>query len=250
VCADFTESLHGRGRYAGLMLETPPSLVLFDADGVLVDSERPSTRVLAECVSELGRPTTVDEVVEHLMGVHLDDMTRIVAEWTGRDVPGGWLDGFRERRREVFETEIRPVPGVERVLDLLDEHSIPYCCCTNGPVEKVTQTLRVAGLTDRFTDTGGQPRLYSAYEVGIFKPDPGLYLHASEARGVEPARCAVIEDTRQGATAGVRAGMTTFGFTDLAPASWFEAIGAVPFSSMDELVPLLGFTDRGSTLAS
>ena len=223
-------------------MPTTPSLVLFDADGVLVDSERPSLRVLAECVSELGRPTSVDDALEHMMGVHLDEMVGIVSEWVGREVPDAWLDEFRERRRLAFDREIRAIPGVERLLDALEEAGVPYCCVTNGPMEKVTQTLRIAGLTDRFRAIEGRQRLFSAYEVGVFKPDPGLYLHAAEVHGASPGDCAVVEDTRQGATAGVRAGIATYGFTDLAPRAWFEQIGARPFDAMEELISEFGLS--------
>ena len=216
-------------------------LLLLDCDGVIVDSEPPSTRVLAECINDLGYPITQREVIDTLMGVQLPNMAEVVSGLIGKPVPEDWIETFRERRRKVFEEEIGPVPGIVELLDAVDAAGVPYCCVTNGPPEKAAQTLRVAGLAGRFTpDAQGRARLLSAYDLGMFKPEPGPYLHAAEVYGVEPERCLVVEDTPIGATAGVRAGMTTLGFADLLGPERYEAVGAKPIRALGEVRAWLG----------
>lgn len=215
-------------------------LLLLDCDGVIVDSEPPSTRVLAECICDLGYEITQERVIHELMGVQLPNMVAAVEAMTGRAVPEGWLEDFRDRRRVVFETEIQPVAGIIELLDAVDQARLPYCCVTNGPPEKAAQTLRVAGLAERFGEKDGLPRLISAYDLGVFKPEPGPYLWAAERYSVAPERCVVVEDTPIGATAGVRAGMRTLGFADLLPYERYEAIGAEPIDALQQVLDVLG----------
>lgn len=215
-------------------------LLLLDCDGVIVDSEPPSTRVLAECIRDLGCEISQERVIHELMGIQLPNMAAAVGAMIGRSVPEGWLDEYRERRRVVFESEIKAMRGIVDLLDAVDAAGLPYCCVTNGPPEKAAQTLRVAGLAERFTDKGGLPRLVSAYDLGVFKPEPGPYLWAGERYGVVPERCLVVEDTPIGATAGVRAGMRTLGFADLLPNERYEAVGAEPIGGLGEVASVLG----------
>ncbi|MEO0511612.1 MAG: HAD-IA family hydrolase [Planctomycetota bacterium] len=214
-------------------------LLLLDCDGVIVDSEPPSTRVLAECIRELGYEISQERVIRELMGIRLPDMADAVSSLIGRPVPEGFLEGFREKRRRVFETEIRPMRGIVELLDAVDRAGLPYCCVTNGPPEKAAQTLRVAGLAERFAEKNGLPRLASAYDLGVFKPDPGPYLWAAERYGIAPERCVVVEDTPIGATAGVAAGMRTLGYADLLPPERFEAVGAEVIGGLGEVIATL-----------
>lgn len=219
------------------------ALLLLDCDGVIVDSEPPSTRVLAECICDLGYEITQERVIRELMGVQLPNMAAAVEAMIGRPVPAGWIEEFRERRRVVFETEIKPMRGIVGLLDAVDASGLRYCCVTNGPPEKAAQTLRVAGLADRFTERDGLPRLVSAYDLGVFKPEPGPYLWAAERYGVSPEKCVVVEDTPIGATAGVRAGMRTLGFADLLPHERYTAIGAEPIDTLAEALEVLGYDE-------
>ena len=210
-------------------------LVLFDCDGVLVDSEPLAARVLAECIQEVGVPIDAQRAFTEFVGGKLAD----VIEWTesrlGRPLPEGWGEQFRERSYEVFRRELRPVAGVSEVLERLDRRQAQYCVASSGPREKMQVTLGASGLLPRFAE-----RMFSAYEIGRWKPEPDLFLHVAATLGVEPERCAVVEDSPRGVEAGRRAGMQVFGYTERQDGGTLEAAGARVFRSMFDLPGLLG----------
>jgi HAD superfamily hydrolase (TIGR01509 family) len=211
-------------------------LVIFDCDGVLVETERLTVGVEARLLTELGWPMTADEVVERFMGrtlqAELDEIeARLGPEATRRFE--------RECEAEIyaaFERELTPVPGVVELLDRLDAAGIPTCVASSGTHDKMRFTLGLTGLYARF-----EGRIFSATEVARGKPAPDLFLHAAARMGVDPGRSAVIEDSAFGVRAAIAAGMTAFGYAGgLTPASALEAAGGRPFRSMDELLGQLG----------
>ncbi len=205
--------------------------MIWDCDGVLVDSERPGTRVLAESLSSAGLPMTAEEAAARFKGGSMQAVVAWAEERLGRALPAGFLEGHRERSFRAFREEVRATEGV---VEALDRIALPDCVASGGPPEKMRLTLGVAGLLPRF-----EGRLFSSYEVGSWKPDPGLFLHAARAMGATPGRCAVIEDSVPGVRAAVAAGIPVFGFADLTPAEDLAAAGARPFRRMEELPGLL-----------
>jgi HAD superfamily hydrolase (TIGR01509 family) len=211
---------------------TPPQLVIFDCDGVLVDSETLGNRAISETVGELGGSLTIAESTRLFRGVKMDRVVRILEERLERRLPASFVPELRERMAALFRTELSMIEGVEQLLDQL---SIPTCVTSNAPVEKLQLTLSVTGLLPRF-----EGRIFSAYEVGVWKPDPGLYLYAAEAMRAAPESCVVVEDSIPGVEAGVAAGMRVFGFDPTGDGTDLAARGAVVFSSMSQLLGLIG----------
>ncbi|WP_330172570.1 HAD family hydrolase [Streptomyces sp. NBC_01498] len=210
------------------------SLVIFDCDGVLVDSETLSSEVLREMAADEGRDFTPADALAFIRG-------RKVAVWVaeleselGKSLRPDFVGEFRRRAAVLFGTGLRPVPHVRQVLDGL---TVPFCTASSAPRDKIEHTLALTGLLSLF-----ERRIYSAYEVGSWKPDPGLFLHAARDMGVPPGRCAVVEDSLVGVQAAVAAGMTVFGYAPpengTAPA--LAGAGAVTFESMTALPGLLG----------
>ena len=152
-------------------------------------------------------------------------------------VPGGlpadFTERFRARTAEAFDAHLTEIPGVRRVLDTVE---VPYCVASSAPLAKIRHTLGLTGLLPYFGD-----RIHSAYEVGSWKPDPGLFRHAARHAGVAPERCVVVEDSLPGVRAGVAAGMAVLGYAP--PGSGTAPVlaeaGARTFTAMSELPRLL-----------
>ncbi len=206
--------------------------VIFDCDGTLVDSEVLGIQVLVECVAELGLAFPLEEAVARFTGAKMADSIAIIEQRLGRPVPGDFVPEMRRRMVEVFRERLQPVEGVEAVLQSL---SIPYCVASNGPREKMEVSLHVTGLLPYF-----HGRIFSAYDIGSWKPEPGMFLHAAQALGVAPERCAVVEDSLLGAQAGKAAGMRVFGYDPTGYGANLAEAGAQTFSSMADLLPLMG----------
>lgn len=205
--------------------------VIFDCDGVLVDSEILASRVLVEHVDELGLTLSLEEVLALFKGRKMAECVADVEQRLGRAVPASFVPNFRVRCAEAFHAQLKPIPGVETVLRTLP---VPFCVASSGPREKIELSLRITRLLAYFEN-----RIFSAYEVGSWKPDPGLFLHAAQALNIRPRVCAVVEDSLPGVQAGVAAGMTVFGYaagTDAAP---LIAAGASVFHDMVQLLDLL-----------
>lgn len=209
------------------------SLVVFDCDGVLVDSEKLSAQAVLEMAAEEGIALTPAAALALIRG-------RKVATWVselearlGKPLAPDFVPEFRRRSAALFAAALRPVPHVPR---MLDELTLPICTASSAPRDKIEHTLGLTGLLPRF-----RGRIYSAYEVGAWKPDPGLFLHAARDLGVPADRCVVVEDSLVGVRAAVAAGMTVFGYAppENGTAAALAAAGAVTFESMAALPALL-----------
>ncbi|MFE0350773.1 HAD family hydrolase [Streptomyces griseoluteus] len=209
-------------------------LILFDNDGVLVDSEPISNRHLAAYLTELGHPTTYDESIRDYMGSALHRVHDIVLERTGERLPVDFDDVFHARVFAAFEEELRPVAGVEGVLEKLTADGVPYCVASSGSHERIRVGHRVTGLDRWFDDD----RIFSSQDVGRGKPAPDLFLYAAERMGVAPERCLVVEDSPLGVQAARAAGMDVYGFTAMTPPDKLAQATQL-FSSMGELADLL-----------
>ncbi|MFE1444266.1 HAD family hydrolase [Streptomyces sp. NPDC058739] len=210
-------------------------LVIFDNDGVLVDSEPISNRLLAEYLTEVGHPTTYEDSIRDYMGSAMHRIHDLIEERTGQRLPAEFDDVFHGRVFEAFERELKSVDGAAEVLARLAENGVPYCVASSGSHERIRVGHRTTGL-DRWFENG---RIFSSQDVGRGKPAPDLFLHAAERMGVAPERCVVVEDSPLGVQAAVAAGMDVYGFTAMTPAAKLAAATGL-FSSMAELDGLLG----------
>ncbi|MFG2745414.1 HAD family hydrolase [Streptomyces chartreusis] len=209
-------------------------LVIFDNDGVLVDSEPISNRLLAAYLTELGHPTSYEDSIRDYMGSAMHRIHDLVLERTGERLPEDFDDVFHARVFAAFERELKAVPGAVDVLEKLGADGVPYCVASSGSHERIRVGHRTTGL-DRYFDEG---RVFSSQDVGRGKPAPDLFLHAAERMGVAPARCLVVEDSPLGVQAAVAAGMDVYGFTAMTPPA--KLVGATQlFSDMGELADLL-----------
>ena len=212
-----------------------PELIIFDCDGVLVDSEPIANRVMAEAIAGLGWPLTTADCIARFKGHHLDTVTAAVEDRLARPVPEVWLRDLRAATAAAFEHELEPVPGVVAVLDAVAASGTAYCVASQGPLEKMAVSLGVTGLRARF-----EGRIFSAYQVARGKPHPDLFLFAAEAMGVAPRTCVVIEDSPLGVAAAEAAGMDVLGFAPEGDGADLAAAGARLFRDMAELPGLLG----------
>ncbi len=222
------------------MSSFPFAAVLFDCDGVLVDSEPITNRVLAEMLGELGWPLTTDESMRIFTGKAVKDEADLIESKTGFRITPEWLHGFRERRNEALERDLTAIPNAPAAVRALFEQLDGRIACASGADRfKVELQLEKVGILDCFAG-----RIFSGHEMPRSKPAPDVYLAAAAALGVDPKRCAVVEDTVTGAMAGVAAGATVFGYsTGESGHSGPEALRSVGamqvFSDMAELPALL-----------
>src|SRR3954453_3376189 len=206
--------------------------VIFDCDGVLVDSEPLSNAALASTLTDLGMPTTTEEATRRYKGRSWASVEADVAARTGGDPPPGLRARYREAMFAVFARELRPVPGIAAALDAID---LPACVASSGELEKMRYTLGHTALLARF-----EGRLFSATEVERGKPAPDLFLHAAAELGWDPRTTAVVEDSPVGVEAGVAAGMTVLGYArETEPAELAAAGAAAVFADMAELPALV-----------
>jgi HAD superfamily hydrolase (TIGR01509 family) len=215
--------------------------VLFDCDGVLVDSEPITNGVLRDMLEELGWKLEPAECMRIFLGKAVKDEKALIEAHTGQPLTEEWLTRFRERRNERLVKEVKPVRGaVEAVAAIHTAYGGRIACASGADRFKVELQLDKCGLAHYFTG-----RVFSGHELPRSKPAPDVYLAAAAALGVDPGRCAVVEDTVPGATAGTAAGATVFGYSPPEAAGHgspeaLRAAGAgVIFTSMADLAGLL-----------
>ncbi|MFG2356818.1 HAD family hydrolase [Streptomyces sp. NPDC048521] len=209
-------------------------LIIFDNDGVLVDSEPISNRLLAAYLTELGHPTSYEESIRDYMGSAMHRIHDLVLERTGRRLPDDFDEVFHARVFAAFEQELKPVAGVSGVLEKLAADGVPYCVASSGSHERIRVGHRTTGLDRWFAEE----RIFSSQDVGRGKPAPDLFLYAAERMGAAPDKCLVVEDSPLGVQAALAAGMDVYGFTAMTPAAKLTGANQL-FSSMGELADLL-----------
>jgi HAD superfamily hydrolase (TIGR01509 family) len=206
-------------------------LVIFDCDGVLVDSEPISNRILALELTAIGLPTSIEDSIRDYTGRSWASCTAIIEERLGRELPPGFAARYHAAVFDAFERELEPVAGIEAALDRIQP---PWCVASSGAHDRIRRALGVTGLLERFDGN-----IFSATDVEHGKPAPDLFLHAAARMGFEPERCVVVEDSPAGVQAARAAGMTVLGYAGLADAALLEAEGARTFAAMAELPELL-----------
>jgi HAD superfamily hydrolase (TIGR01509 family) len=211
-------------------------LVIFDCDGVLVDSETISNDVLARLLTAEGLPTTLVQARRDYQGLLLGEVFERAQEKLGRALPDDLPSRFESERAEVFRCELEPVAGAAEAVERVTAAGVAVCVASQGKLEKTRLSLDLTGLRKLFPDRA----LFSAWNVPRGKPHPDLFLHAASEMGAEPVQCVVVEDTPSGVTAGVSAGMRVFGYAADSDESALRSAGATTFNSLEQLPKLVG----------
>ena len=203
-----------------------PQLLIFDNDGVVVDSERIANAVCAEVLTEMGFPCSIEYSVEHFLGRSLASTRAHVESHLDRPLPAKFEVEYHQRLFNRYEVALKPVPGIE---PFLRQCTTPFCLASSGSHERIRLSLGLVNLLDCF-----EGHIYSADDVTAGKPAPDLFLMAAAAEGYEAADCVVIEDSPAGVEAAQRAGMRGVGFAGLTPADRLDAADQI-IHSMNHL---------------
>ena len=212
-------------------------LVIFDCDGVLIDSEIVAARLEAEAVTELGLPMTAETICARFAGVTTRQVWQTLEQELGRPLPPGFFEAHLAHVRDVFSRDLEAIPGARAAVEALDR---PYCVASSTQLPSLITNLGTAGLVDLFAGN-----IFSASQVKRAKPAPDVFMFAASQMGADPADCLVIEDSVAGVTAARRAGMKVVGFTGgshvtAGHAEKLLAVGAVEtFAHMDRLAEMI-----------
>jgi HAD superfamily hydrolase (TIGR01509 family) len=211
-------------------------LVIFDNDGVLVDSEPISNRLLADYLTELGFPTSVEDSYRDFMGAAAHTVHDVIAErYAGARLHDSFDEDFHGRVFAAFQEQLTPVPGAAELLKRVRESGVRYCVASSAHHAWIRTALTRTGLSGFFTED----QLFSAQDVGRGKPAPDLFLHAAATMGVAPERCVVLEDSPLGVAAARAAGMDVYGYTALTPAERLAGATGL-YRDTGEVAGLLG----------
>lgn len=213
-----------------------PAALIFDCDGVLVDSERLMNVVFTAMLNDLGLPYTPEQTIRTFMGRSMKSCVALIEAELGRAVPDDFLPALDARATAVFTERLQPVPGIVHVLDALDHRRTPYAVASSGSHDKMRVTLGLTGLLPRL-----QGRITSATEVAHGKPAPDVFLLAAERLRVAPATCVVVEDSALGIQAARAAGMRAVGYAAMVAADTLRDEGATwVITDMQSLLPTIG----------
>lgn len=210
-----------------------PDLLIFDCDGILVDSEVLAVEIDRKILAEYGWELTRQEVIDKFLGTPMITIQDQLEKHLNTSLGGGWIDSLENRYTEVFEKELTPVPGIIETLERLE---IPRCVASSGTHQRIRHSLALCKMLDLFEDE----QIFSAQDVERGKPAPDLFLAAASAMKVAPERCLVIEDSAHGVTAARAAGMRVLGYAGgVTPARILQEAGAHIFEDMAELPTLI-----------
>ncbi len=205
--------------------------IIFDCDGVLVDSEEISAKIFQEMAAELGFEIDFETVLEQITGTSMKENLNFFKKNIDGELPPDFETQFRKRSYKAFKTDLKPINGVH---DLLNKIKVPVAVASSGPTEKIKLNLTTTKLIDYFGDN-----IFSSYDIGSWKPEPEIYLYAAKKMGFKPDECAVVEDSSVGVQAAVTGGFNVFAFTKNKHENTFEKPGIRFFSTMEDLGKLL-----------
>jgi HAD superfamily hydrolase (TIGR01509 family) len=205
--------------------------IIFDCDGVLVDSEAISNGVIVEMANSYGAQIDIDYALKNYSGTSLDFVLKDIESRINKKLPNNFVSEYRRISFERFATDIQPVEGI---VDVLEALTIPFCVASNGPLNKMVLNLKVTGLSKYF-----EGNMFSAYEINSWKPDPTLFLTAAKTMGFKPEDCAVVEDSLSGVQAGIAGGFDVFALSHTHNMDAFVEQRVTVFSKMSELLALL-----------
>ncbi len=203
------------------------TLVIFDCDGVLVDSEHLANQALVDCLADLQISMVVEDAIKKFKGRKLADCLTVIEKENGRALPELFEATFRQKMSEYFEAKLQPIEGVEKAIQ-----SLPHlkCAASNAPLQKIKRSLEIVGLIHHFEEN-----IFSAYTIQKWKPDPDLFLHACKEMGCRPSHSVVVEDSELGVQAALAGGFKVLAFG----ACTARHNDVTPFQYMSELPRLI-----------
>jgi HAD superfamily hydrolase (TIGR01509 family) len=210
-------------------------LVIFDCDGVLVDSERISNAVLARALRGVGLQVSAEEAHDRYRGMFLSEIRADAERRLGAPLPDDFVEAFEREREEAFRAALEPVPGAAEAVRAVRAMGYEVCVASQGKLSKTELTLGLTGLRDLF----GPNALFSSHSVGRGKPAPDLFLHAAASMGCEPERCVVVEDTMIGVEAARAAAMRVIAYAPDGAAPGFRAAGVETVAALTDLPAVL-----------
>ncbi|MFG4003000.1 HAD family hydrolase [Flavobacterium aquidurense] len=207
--------------------------IIFDCDGVLVDTEKIGNGIMLSMAAEYGFEMKLEDAYRDFNGRNLKECFLHIEKAIGKKLPDNFESDYREKSFEAFRTQVKPMEGI---VSFLDKLKIPYCVASSGPVDKIRLNLEVACLLDKFEN-----KIFSSYQIKSWKPEPGIFLHAAKEMGFEVKDCIVIEDSKAGVIAGIQGGFKVYGFANGFNNEDLEKEGAILFNSYEELKDILKF---------
>ncbi|MGO4817685.1 HAD family hydrolase [Flavobacterium sp. W22_SRS_FP1] len=205
--------------------------IIFDCDGVLVDSEKISIKTLVLMAASFGVVLEKENTYRLFLGKSLEFCFNHIESQSDKKLPGNFEQEFRIRSFEAFKSDLKPIEGIH---DLLNQLKIPFCVASNGPADKIRLNLTTTKLINHF-----EGAIFSAYDIKSWKPDPDLYLHAAKTMGFEVQDCVVIEDSAVGVQAALSGGFAVFGFANKGNQTHLEQLDIPIFDTMTKLAKLL-----------
>ena len=206
--------------------------VIFACHGVLVDSEFISARVLKGMAQDYGLELSAPFLMEEFAGKFLNESITFIEQQIGAKLPDSFETEFRKKSSDAFKRELKPIEGAKELLASLD---IPFCIASSSPRDKINQNLEITDLHHFFT----KETIFSAYDITLWKPHPGIFLHAALQMGFVPSECAVVENSITGIHAGVLAGFDVYALSNDRNKEVFQKEGARPIRELEELSSLL-----------
>lgn len=205
--------------------------IIFDCDGVLVDTEKIGNGIMLSMAAEYGFKMKLEDAYRDFNGRNLKECFLHIENAIGKKLPDNFESEYRQKSFEAFKTQVQPMEGIILFIEKL---KIPYAVASSGPVDKIRLNLEVAGLLDKFEN-----KIFSSYQINSWKPDPGIFLHAAKEMGFEVKDCIVIEDSKAGVKAGIQGGFKVYGFTNGYNNEDLEKEGAILFDSYEQLSEML-----------
>ncbi|WP_335977043.1 HAD family hydrolase [Gaetbulibacter jejuensis] len=205
--------------------------IIFDCDGVLVDSEPIGNQVLVDMANSYGADIDLDYAFKHFKGGSIYTCRDKIQALVNQPLSQDFIAEYRRRSYSAFKEQIQPVEGVKEVIELL---SIPFCVASSGPTEKIRLNLELTGLLPYFEDN-----IFSCYTIEKWKPEPDVFIWAAKTMGFKPEDCVVIEDSLTGIQAAKAGGFDVFGFTAHDYNNELEAEATTTFNSMEKLLELI-----------
>jgi HAD superfamily hydrolase (TIGR01509 family) len=205
--------------------------IIFDCDGVLVDSETISNQVLIEMLKPLGLEMTINDALRKFSGSSLKSCFLQIEHLIQKTLPADFENEYRKKTFAAFKSELKPIKGVSEFIQNLD---IAYCVASSGPVEKIVLNLTTTGLIEKF-----EHKIFSSYQINSWKPEPDIFLFAAKEMGFSCDECIVIEDSKTGVMAGIKGGFTVYGLANTHTEKELHDGGAIVFHSFEALTDIL-----------
>ncbi len=205
--------------------------VIFDCDGVLIDSESIAVGTMVDMANELGANIEKEGAVERFKGKSFSTCLEMISNQIGSPLPDTFEADYRVKTFEVFKRDIQPIEGIK---DVVEHLKVPFCTASSGPENKIRLNLGLTGLLPFFED-----HIFSCYTIGKWKPDPAVFLWAAETMGFKPNECVVVEDSLSGVRAAKRGGFDVFGYTAHDYHNELEAEATQVFNHMPELLEMI-----------